>query len=136
MTLTLAHLYLLPDQMILLVLLLFFQTLDSHSNSFISIVWPNDFTSITVILPHTWLTLTHLYLLPYQMILLVLLLFFLTLESHSNSKFIFFPDQIIFLVLLLFFPTLDCHFNLCVSTAWPNDFTSLTLNLTHSWLSL
>jgi hypothetical protein len=135
LTLTLAHLYLLPDQMILLVLLLFFQTLDSHSNSFISIAWPNDFTSLTVILPHTWLTLTHLNLLPDQMILLVLLLFFPTLESHSNS-FIFFPDQIILLVLLLIFPTLDCHSNSCVSIAWPNYFTSLTVNLPHPWLSL
>jgi hypothetical protein len=135
LTHTLTHFYLLPDQMILLVLLLFFQTLDSHSNSFISIAWPNDFTSLTVILPHTWLTLTHLNLLPDQMILLVLLLFFPTLESHSNS-FIFFPDQMTSLVLLLIFPTLDSHSNSFVSTARPNDFTSLSLNLPHFWLSL
>jgi hypothetical protein len=34
--------------MILLVLLLIFPTLDSHSNSFVSTTGPNDFTSLTV----------------------------------------------------------------------------------------
>jgi hypothetical protein len=96
--------------MILLGLQLIFPTLDSHSTSFVSTAWPNDFTSLTVIL-HTLLTLTlaHLYLMPDLMILLVLLLIFPTLDSLSNS----------------FAPT-----------AWPNDFSSLTVNLPHSWLSL
>jgi hypothetical protein len=40
--------------MILLVLLLIFPTLDSHFKSFVSIAWPNDFTSLTVNLPHAW----------------------------------------------------------------------------------
>jgi hypothetical protein len=35
----------------------------------------------------------------------------------------------IFLVLLLIFPTLDAHSNSFVSTAWPNEFTSITVNL-------
>jgi hypothetical protein len=48
MTLTLTHLYLLPDLMILLVLLLIILTLDTHSNSFVSTTGPNDFTSLTV----------------------------------------------------------------------------------------
>ena len=65
LTLTLTHLYLLPDLMTLLVLLLIFPTLDSHSNSFVS-------TSLTVNLPDL-------------MTLLVLLLIFPTLDSHSNS---------------------------------------------------
>jgi hypothetical protein len=38
LTLTLTQVYLLPDQMILLVLLLIFPTLDSPSNSFVSTV--------------------------------------------------------------------------------------------------
>jgi hypothetical protein len=57
LTLTLTHVYLLPDQMILLVLLLFFPIRDSHSNSFVSTVWRNDFTSLTVNIPHSWLSL-------------------------------------------------------------------------------
>jgi hypothetical protein len=51
--LTLTHLYLLPDLMNLLVLLLIIPTLDSHSNSFVSTTEPNDFTSLTVNLPHS-----------------------------------------------------------------------------------
>ena len=57
LTLTLTHVYLLPAQMILLVLLLTFPTLDTHSNSFVSTAWPNDFISLTVNLPHSWLSL-------------------------------------------------------------------------------
>jgi biotin-(acetyl-CoA carboxylase) ligase len=113
--------------MMLLVLLLIFPTLDSHSNSFVSIAWPNDFTSLTFNVRLVtslgqaidtneleWeskvgkinsKTLTHLYLLPYLMVLLVLLLILLTFESHSNS---------------------------CVSIAWPNDFTSLTFKIIRS----
>jgi hypothetical protein len=52
-TLTLTHLYLLSDLLILLVLLLIIPTLDSHSNSFVSITGPNDYTSLTVNLPHS-----------------------------------------------------------------------------------
>jgi hypothetical protein len=75
------------------------------------------------------------------MIVLVLLLIFPTLDSHSNS----FES---YLVLLLIFPILDSHSYSFVSTAWPNDFTCLTVyarpndftsrtfNLPHSWLSL
>jgi hypothetical protein len=33
------------------------------------------------------------------------------------------------LVLLLIFPTLDAHSNSFVSTAWLNEFTSITVNL-------
>jgi hypothetical protein len=47
------HLDLPPDQMISLVLLLIFPTLDTHSNSFVFTTWPNDFTSLTVNLPHS-----------------------------------------------------------------------------------
>jgi hypothetical protein len=36
LTLTLTHVYLLPDQMIVLVLVLIFPTVDSHSNSCVS----------------------------------------------------------------------------------------------------
>jgi hypothetical protein len=36
LTLTLTHLYLVPDLITLLVVLLIFPTLDSHSNSFVS----------------------------------------------------------------------------------------------------
>ena len=145
--------------MILLVLLSIFHTLDSHSNSFVSTVWPNDFTSLTVNLPHSWLsTLTHVYLLPDQMMLLVLLLIFPTHDSHSNSFVstlwptdftsltVNLPDLwlpliciyclMILLVLLLIFPTFDYHSNSCVSTVWPNDFTSLTVNFPHFRLSL
>jgi hypothetical protein len=43
--------------MILLVVLLIFPTLDSHSNSFVSTAWPNDFTTVTVNFPHSWLSL-------------------------------------------------------------------------------
>jgi hypothetical protein len=52
-SLTLTHLYLLPDLMILLVLLLIIPTLDSHSNSCVSTTGPNDCTSLTVNLPHS-----------------------------------------------------------------------------------
>jgi hypothetical protein len=41
--------------MIVLMLLLIIPTFDSHFNSFVYIVWPNYFTSLTVNLPHTWL---------------------------------------------------------------------------------
>jgi hypothetical protein len=58
------------------------------------------------------LTLTHFDLLPDLMILLVLL---------------FMPDLMILLILLLIFPTLDFHTNSFGSTAWPNDFVSLTV---------
>jgi hypothetical protein len=34
---------------------------------------------------------------------------------------LFMPDHMILLVLLLIFPTLDSHSTLYVSTAWPND---------------
>jgi hypothetical protein len=72
--------------MIFLVLLLLIPTFDSHYNSFVSTAWPNDITSLTVNLPHSWLSLlTHMYLLPDQMISLVLLLIFPTFDSHSNS---------------------------------------------------
>ena len=65
--------------MTLLVLLLIFPTLDSHSTSFVSTALPNDFSNLTVNLP--------------------------TLATHSNSF---------------------------VSTDWPNKITSLTVNLPHS----
>ena len=63
-------------------------------------------------------------------------------------ELLFMKDLMILLVLLLIFPTLDSHSNSFVSTAWPNefasltvhaianDFTSRTVNLLHSWLSL
>jgi hypothetical protein len=63
------------------------------------------------------------------MILLVLLLIFPTLDSHSNLI-------VSLLVLLLIFSTLDSHSNSFLSIARPNDFTSLTVNLPHTWLSL
>jgi hypothetical protein len=52
--------------MIVLVLLLIFPILDTHSYSFVSTTWPNNFTSLTVYarpndvtgrtinLPHSW----------------------------------------------------------------------------------
>jgi hypothetical protein len=40
--------------MILLVLLLIFPALDSHSHSFVSTPWPNDFTGLIVNLLHSW----------------------------------------------------------------------------------
>jgi hypothetical protein len=51
--------------------------------------------------------------------LLVLLLIFPTLDSHSNSF-------VSWLVLLLIFPTLDSNSYLMVSTTSPKDFTSVT----------
>jgi hypothetical protein len=63
------------------------------------------------------------------MILLVLLLIFPTLDSHSNLF-------VSLLVLPLIFLTLDSHSKSFVSTAWPNDFASLTVNLPHFWLPL
>ena len=78
---------------------------------------------------------------PDLMILPVLLLIYPTLDSHPNSF-------VSFLVLLLIFSTLDSHSNSFVSTAWPNEFASLTVharandftsravNLPHAWLSL
>jgi hypothetical protein len=53
LTLTLTHVYLLRDQMILLVLLLIFPTLDSHSTSIVSNACPNNFTNLTFNLPHS-----------------------------------------------------------------------------------
>jgi hypothetical protein len=41
--------------------------------------------------------------------------------THSNSF-------VSLLVLLLIFPNIDSHSYLMVSTAWPNDFTSVTVN--------
>jgi hypothetical protein len=73
--------------------------------------------------------LLGLLFMPGLMILLVLLLILPTLDSHPNSF-------VSFLVLLLIFPTIESDSNSFVSTAWPNDFTSLTVNLHHSWLSL
>jgi hypothetical protein len=42
--------------MILLVLLLIFPTLDTHSKSFVFTTWPNDFTSLTESQDWWWLT--------------------------------------------------------------------------------
>ena len=84
LTLTLTHVYLLPDQMILLVLQLIFPTFDSHSNSCVSTAWPNDFTSVTVNLPLSWLSLL-LICIYCLLIFLVLLLIFTTFDSHYNS---------------------------------------------------
>jgi hypothetical protein len=74
------------------------------------------------------LTLTHVYLLPDLMILLVLLLIFPILTLTLTHVYLL-PDQMILLVLLLISPTLDSHSNSCVSTARPNEFTSLSVNL-------
>ena len=85
--------------------------------------------------------LLGLLFMPDLLILLVLLLICPILDSHSNS----FES---FIVLLLIFHNLDYHSYSFVSTAWPNDFTSLTVyvrpndftsrtfNLPHYWLSL
>ena len=76
-----------------------------------------------------------MYLLPDQMILLVLLLIFPILSLTLTHVYLL-SDQMILLVLLLISPTLDSHSNSFVSTAWPNDLASLTVNLPHFWLSL
>jgi hypothetical protein len=91
---------------------------------------------LMLIFPHFWLSLlTHVYPLPDQMILLVLLLISPLLTLTLTHVYLL-PDQMILLVWLLIFPTLDFHSNSFVSTVWPNNFTSLTVNLPHSWLSL
>jgi hypothetical protein len=163
LTLTLTHLFIFPELMFVLILPLIFPTLESHSNLFVYTAWPNDFTSLTVILPHSWLSLlTHMHLLPDQMISPILLLIFPTFDSYSNSfvsiawpndcpslsvnlphswlslltHMHLLPDQMISLVLLLIFPTFYSYSNSFVSIAWLNYFTSLTVNLPHSWLSL
>jgi hypothetical protein len=38
--------------------------------------------------------------------------------------------------VLLIFPTLESRCSSFVSTTWPNDLTSLIVNLPHSWRSL
>jgi hypothetical protein len=117
--------------MILQVLLSIFPTLDAHSNSFVSTTTVRLVKSLSESVNTNELERE-------------------SREGKINSKIskiirwdswykwarVTVKSGMILLDLLLISPTFDAHSNSFVSTAWPNDFTSLTVNLPHSWLSL